>query len=520
MAVRIPYCGCSHVASLDGGGRVSELVVETGTTRSDRIASATKIAVCFTWILVALRTIPATLTIQLGDRGIFVSVAERLLAGDRLYVDVWDNKDPLFFYIIAIGRLVSPWMDIVIELGWIGVASTASTVIAKRLGVTHNNSVLVGWAGTPFIVTGVHYFAGGTHLPGIAMALTATALMLSGRHLLSGAALGLLFFLKLPLFPVAVTLVVLVALTGRRPRNLIRVAVGLVASTMAVIGLLAVRGELGPYFGALVLNVGYANSSLSESAFGPLTRLIHIAFPEAMLIGLLVIAVLAGVAAAANSGAPEVDVVVRRSGWLTAGALASAILVLAATGLWWHHDQVLYVAAILLLTLLMRLTQRAFADSRVLAAIAVVSIALVLGGSNPRIYYQAAIDARANLDTITSVPPEAIALQRLSSGPGSYARIGTNDDRGHARGTHDWELACPRFHQYSFDSPMAFSELEACLPSAQYIVVSPSGQEWLTTVNSDDDFGHFVNAVRDLIGREYTCGETEGIRICVRHDTA
>ena len=33
-----------------------------------------------------------------SDAGIFLSVAGRLLDGDRLYVDVLDNKDPLFYY--------------------------------------------------------------------------------------------------------------------------------------------------------------------------------------------------------------------------------------------------------------------------------------------------------------------------------------------------------------------------------------------------------------------------------------
>lgn len=42
------------------------------------------------------------------DHGIFASVAERLLAGDRLYSGVWDNKEPVFYYTLALGRLVDP----------------------------------------------------------------------------------------------------------------------------------------------------------------------------------------------------------------------------------------------------------------------------------------------------------------------------------------------------------------------------------------------------------------------------
>jgi hypothetical protein len=42
------------------------------------------------------------------DPGVFLSVAARLLDGDRLYADVFDNKDPLFYYTFA-GRF-----------GWVG----------------------------------------------------------------------------------------------------------------------------------------------------------------------------------------------------------------------------------------------------------------------------------------------------------------------------------------------------------------------------------------------------------------
>ena len=53
---------------------------------------------------------------KLPDRGIFVSIAERLLAGDKLYVDVWENKDPIFYYMISLGRVFSPYADVVLEI--------------------------------------------------------------------------------------------------------------------------------------------------------------------------------------------------------------------------------------------------------------------------------------------------------------------------------------------------------------------------------------------------------------------
>ena len=48
-------------------------------------------------VLVLLRGDPYVAS----DQGVFLSVAGRMLDGDRLYSDVLDNKDPLFYYTYA-----------------------------------------------------------------------------------------------------------------------------------------------------------------------------------------------------------------------------------------------------------------------------------------------------------------------------------------------------------------------------------------------------------------------------------
>lgn len=61
------------------------------------------------WVVLAPRIIP-DITGSASDRSVFVSVAERLKASDVLYSEVWDNKDPLFYYTITIGRALSPYL--------------------------------------------------------------------------------------------------------------------------------------------------------------------------------------------------------------------------------------------------------------------------------------------------------------------------------------------------------------------------------------------------------------------------
>ena len=59
-------------------------------------ALTTGLILCF-WLFTVLRSIP----VPAVDYGMFVTVAERLKAGDRLYVDVYENKDPFFHYTLG-----------------------------------------------------------------------------------------------------------------------------------------------------------------------------------------------------------------------------------------------------------------------------------------------------------------------------------------------------------------------------------------------------------------------------------
>ncbi len=75
-------------------------------------AILTGLLLVITWVVVIAITVPQAQSIgpqPNGDYGFFTAVAERLVAGDRLYVDIWDNKDPFVFYSIAVARAAGIW---------------------------------------------------------------------------------------------------------------------------------------------------------------------------------------------------------------------------------------------------------------------------------------------------------------------------------------------------------------------------------------------------------------------------
>ena len=167
------------------------------------------------WVSVLVRAIP---DVRASDRGIFVSVAERVVAGDVLYAEVWDNKDPLFYLSTALGRVISPYADVIIEVAWILSGALAALSISRAIGCGRAAGVFVSFGMAPLILTGAFYAPGYTHLPGVALTLLAFAALTSNRYVIAGSLLGALAFFKLVMLPVALALVV-THFVGHRSRR-------------------------------------------------------------------------------------------------------------------------------------------------------------------------------------------------------------------------------------------------------------------------------------------------------------
>ncbi len=81
-------------------------------------AILTGLLLVITWVVVIAITVPQAQSIgpqPNGDYGFFTAVAERLVAGDRLYVDIWDNKDTLFNGFVTLSSLVNPVLPFVLD---------------------------------------------------------------------------------------------------------------------------------------------------------------------------------------------------------------------------------------------------------------------------------------------------------------------------------------------------------------------------------------------------------------------
>jgi hypothetical protein len=344
------------------------------------------LAVVLTWIGLSIRILPD----RDADRGIFVSTAERLLAGDRLYSGVFDNKEPLFYYFIAAQRALGWSAEIAAEAMLLLLAAAAVYLLALKV-TSRWTAIAVSLLAAPIVLIGGYYTPGYSELPGVVLALIGIALAFYDRPFLAGCCIGTLIFAKLIYVPVAVAGVGLVVIIHRRPQDLLLVAAATVASALSVICILFIRGEFWPFIEGIKLNIAY-----SQGPFvGGTTRL--------------------------ETWGAHLELAARRAPVLT------------------------------LLT--------------------VIVCDCVLGGPVTLNRYLSSIkNVRSTLAQMSTLPPEARQVLAVGDS-GTYARLGQNDDLGHAIGLRNWHLACPRFHQYPFLPKELLDEVRDCASKATVLIL-------------------------------------------------
>ncbi|GAB3067030.1 hypothetical protein GCM10027053_33140 [Intrasporangium mesophilum] len=485
--------------------------------RSVTGAGATVAMVALAWAVALPRLVPGTT----GDHGTYVSVAERLLAGDRLYVDVWDNKDPLFYYLLAAGRFATPLADIVIEVLWVVVAAVAVFSIARMAGVPRLLAFAAAFGGVPLLLTGAAYEPGMTHLPGVALILAAVAVAARRRWVVAGIVVALILFLKLIVVPVAVAAVLVVAIHRRAWSGLLRAGAAAAVTAIAGVGVLWGRGELGGWLQTFEANVQYAEGDLSASRYGGAVGHVLRAFPEdsrgaglatvaSIVFALLVIRRSTAPGSGGPAG-PADAALVRAMLWdATAVTLLLGLAVIAVTATWPHHLQALYVPGALALVLVAERLSQPTESWRAVVAVALAAY-LIGGALHPYYSLTAVRDLGGHVQELRGPSPDSRVLQRLPQ-VGTYARAGSNDVTAHAIGLRDEALACPRFHQYSIDTAATLQAVAACLPTADAVIVDdtlqpePDAPQW----------NAYVARVRALVATGYVCVPTSVSQVCLK----
>lgn len=416
--------------------------------------------------LVLFRGAPTTSS----DAGIFLSVAARLLRGDRLYVDVWDNKGPLFYYTYAGALWILGWRGpFLLDAVWLTIAAIFSALLVRSIGGSRLLAA-IAFLLYPLLLTGTWYSPGYSRLAALSIVPPIGWLWLRRNFAWAGVfiGVGMLFDLGLTLILLSVPLALL-ALgipDGRRRSQAVRATAGLVVAGGVAAALLALAGELRGYLHTMTDNITYADNVLVDTGReGGIRGHIHVAesaIPNFgfvrtlfLLAGLIAVFLLVKAWRARTIGTAESVVAAL---FLSTSLIVA--LTLATTAAWSHHDLVLALPATLLVLLVLTqlgLIRWLIAKAVAMAAFLALSMVL-LGGTigGTRVLTRAqglSISAwfRSPLDN-TAVALNQVRREQL---PGlaqvTYAHLGKNDEEAHAVFLDsEFKLACPVFHQYPF----------------------------------------------------------------------
>jgi hypothetical protein len=454
--------------------------------------------ILLTWIYTFTRAIP----LRDGDRGVFVSMAERIAAGDTLYVDVWDNKEPLFFLTLAAGRQFSPFMDIALELMWLILSSIAVYQIAKSQKLPNLLAIFTGFVATPIILTGSVYYAGFSHLPATAVFLGITAFALTRHFFLVGLLLPVLAGFKIITVPLALAALG-VTLTFIGFSKIKPIIFGTLISSGLLTTLLLIRGEFTGFIDLILSNIGYSQSSISDAYDIPVWKHIEPVLTAATMTTLATIAVILLIYKIRPSSRSSELL------WLTGLTTLAAFIVIVITGLWPHHGQIFAgPAAIAAVLIALAFTSKDHNTWKI-AALIFLSATLLAGMPSLRTVVDSGLSTRDRVQELTRVAEPTQALLELADS-GTYHRLGKNTDDSHAYGLSNFELGCYQFVQYTYDLPETLEYIPSCLPTVDYLIVDKG----LVYEEGQDRWNTFVEQSEVAIAENFNCTELEWGRLC------
>jgi len=433
-------------------------------------------------LLVVLRGRP---TVE-SDAGVFLSVAGRLLRGDRLYVNVIDNKDPLFFYSHAIALDVFGWSGpFLLDVIWVAIAAAGTLLLLRAVSASWLVSA-IGFLAYPALLTGAWYDAGYSLLAALAFAPMIGYLWMRGDLVLAGAlfALGFLFKVNLALVLASVPLAILVFRLTPRPvvSQLVKAAIGFAGVLAAAAIVLALRGELHGYLENLVDNVSYSRAVLGatghaagvrghvEIAAWAASQPVHfagLAVNKALHLGVFtlvfVLALLLAIRTlwpgrGASGAQAERDADDQSSRVLVALFLSATVttaITLALTAAWFVHDQMLAFPALMLIVFVAAKVRPRLGNlPRAVPVLAIACVGIVvLGGTAGAGRTKGAIASwfhEGHSETAELL--ERVAAARFAgTGKVTFAHLGQNDEDAVGAFLADrFSLSCPEIAQYVF----------------------------------------------------------------------
>lgn len=204
---------------------------------------------------------------------------------------------------------------------------------------------------------------------------------------------------------------------------------------------------------------------------------------------------------------------------LAAWALVSwvgTLGVLAFTYVWPHHIQALALPTVMSVIMFAAIVPARWFFP-VFIVWTVVGAALFSGWGSVRAvedaWNQRSMSFDPKVAEIHEVPLDARLLASVPDSNFTYARLGSNDDRGFLGAVRaDATLACPQFHLYDFSPPEAFAEVLQCIQTVDVVLLTDA-----FTVFGGSSRAPYAVPVLDYVNENFACLRIEDRQVCTRN---
>jgi hypothetical protein len=458
------------------------------------------------------------------DGGIFVSVVGGIRDGLPLYTGVWDNKDPLFFGVMTAASFFSPYALHALDWMWAVLGAMGTYLLAKQVTSTER-ALFAGIVLAPLVLLAPFHEPGLTSLPGTGMTVLGLGLALSRRGLTGGVVIGLLAFLKLIVWPIALVALVVMLLAPALRRTALRSLAGMSATLAFGVLALVALGWWGPYLDALGRNRAYASDVIvyfgyEDSPIGHLRRMVDewaispfgsSAWLSVVTMGAVLVLGIVVLVSRPTWRTPERVTLVIWAGIAAAGTVG----ILALTYVWGHHAQAIALPALFLAVVAVSLIPPRW-PFPVFAVIALVVTWLVAGWGSPGGAWdrvRAAQDSwSARWATVEAQPRDATLLSTIEASEFTYARLGTNDDGGFLLSAPEGAtLACPQFHLYDFSPDADFAAMLECVTGVDVVLLTDN-----FVVFGNGGKAPVVQPILQYVQENFECLRVDDRQVCTR----
>jgi hypothetical protein len=467
------------------------------------------------WSFIAMRGV---ITRDL-DGGLFLSIVGGMERGLTLYSEVFDVKDPLFFGTMFAAHRISPAGPFVLDWLWILLAAFGGWLLARTV-TTPDRALAVGLVAVPLVLVGGFHAPGHTNTPGTALTLLGLGFVLNRRGVLGGIVLGLVLFTKALVWPLGLVAVLALLLIPSWRQTALRTVIS-GAGTVAVVALLLqLLGILGPYIEVLRWNSAYSFTIMEyfgyeSSLSGHFTRLAEhwtmVGWLGVSLVALVAIALILRWSLTASWRTAERSMLTLWLPWVTIGTLG----IIGLSYVWQHHAQLVYLPAALAVVAVAAVLPDRWPF---LVALPIVLVASWLMGAwgTPADGWSRVVEARdtfpARWAEIDEVPKDARLLSSVPLGEFTYARLGTNDDRGYLLSAPDnASLACPQFHFYDFSPDEDFMAMLECIQGVDVVLLTDN-----FVVFGNGGKAPVVQPILQYVQANFECLRVDDRQVCTR----